>query len=168
MTSVPDLMDIFHRHILFSLLLDPKTPGLVPVSAPNPVRVSPACRLPTNLHVTWHSLTLSLPVTGQAVVLGWWWLPGLQARPSLGVQGLGQEGGVEPRAAGAWLLLLGRRRDVKGNSHRPPGRGPAGQDGAGQANAGQRGKLHSYSTSPCVEFYFSFYLFLLLKSCFSP
>lgn len=75
---------------------------------------------------------------------------------------------MEPRAAGTWNLLLGTTGCVKGNSHRPKGEQPAEQDGAGWANADQEGKLQSYSPSRCAEFYFSFYLFLLLKSCFSP
>lgn len=75
---------------------------------------------------------------------------------------------MEPRAAGTWNLLLGTTGCMKGNSHGPKGEQPAEQDGAGRANADQEGKLQSYSPRRCAEFYFSFYLFLLLKSCFSP
>lgn len=75
---------------------------------------------------------------------------------------------MEPKTTEAWNLLLGIPRHTKGNFHRPREENLAGQGGAGWANTGQERKLHSYSPSRCAEFYFSFYLFLLLKPCFSP
>lgn len=76
---------------------------------------------------------------------------------------------MEPRAAEAWNLLLG---DSVPGARRviPTGLGKETQLGrmSRLGDAGQEGKLHSYSPSRCAEFYFSFYLFLLLKSCFSP
>lgn len=68
MTSVPDLIDMPHRHIFFSLLLDPKTPPSYTCVCPQPHQIMPvACPLP----VTWDRLTvlcnsLYLSVSGSA------------------------------------------------------------------------------------------------------
>lgn len=71
--------------------------------------------------------------------------------------------------ADAWNTLAGRPRCTKGDSNRPrKGDAVCWHGGAERANTDQEGKTHSYSARPCAEFYFSFYLFLLLKPCFSP
>lgn len=69
MTSVPDFIDMPHRHNPFSVFLDPDTIILHPCLRPAPS--DHACCLPTNLPVTWDSLTvlsnyLCLPVSVSA------------------------------------------------------------------------------------------------------
>lgn len=116
MTTVPDLMDMSHRHILFSLLLDLKTPRLVPVSAPNPVRsrLSPAC----DMAQPDSALRPSVPAC--VWVRLWAWVRG-------GCQGY--KPGLLLGCRGTWILLLGRHSYMKGNSHGPQGRDPRRPEG---------------------------------------
>ena len=147
-----------------------------PRSAPTPLHH--ASHLPAHLPFPWDTLclpgcgpvTVQVSLTASEVAVAWaasraslW-----GAKPGSEVGGRRQhQRGLSPERLTPAICLQGApgvRRDFVADAGTKTRR--AGQ--AGAAKVGKEGRQHSYSASRYAEFYFAFYLFLLLKSCFFP